>query len=135
MIYKRYAQTPGQILYRAGETATPADYEALNSEVRKLSASTCHYIQHMLDQDPAVQLKINLRKTLDIAIGRRVMSVMPDGLTEREVQILYELTGLSSRAQLAGHELFNLRERQLLVDTFRAVFSAYRCRRNGQKEK
>ena len=137
-VYKRYADMPGQILYRDGTAAAPEDYEQFSREVARLPMHTTASVWLvLLNRPPAVRLKANMSVISAIMVDSDVRTVIPEGITLSERNMLEALVHLNVGCQLVGHELLNLRERQLFVDHFRIIFSAYRCKggaSNGQEE-
>lgn len=133
--YRRRVSMPGQLLYRDGTAAAPVDYERFAAFVEKEAQGTewrsawlAGLWRWRLQQQPVVLLKVNLGTTLKILQRQAVMVVVPEGLEEQELESLEWLSACDAPLQVVGHELMNIRERQLLVDQFRGVFNAYRCK-------
>ena len=127
MIYKRFANMPGQVVYRDGSSASREDYEDFHRMIYKNGGSVWAW-EVLLNYEPAIRLKIMLGRTAEMMVQRSVVTVVPEGLEPQELVLLASVEQLEPRLQVVAHELLCVRERQLFVDTFRTVFNAYKAK-------
>jgi hypothetical protein len=127
MIYKRFANMPGQVVYQDGTSASRENYEEFHRAVYKSGGWVANW-EILLNYEPAIRLKIMLGRTAEIMTTRNVVTVIPEGLEPLELRLLYSVAELEPRLQLVAHELLCVRERQLYADTFRIVFNAYKAK-------
>lgn len=129
MIVKKLSNPPAPIARHDSGDATPKDYQCLRIEMPRLSSLSQMFLDTLFGRSPAVRLMLNLATVSRFMAERSIMVVIPDGVTQGEYEVLAECDmKLTVPARIAVHELFNLKERQQFVETFRADFNRYRCR-------
>jgi hypothetical protein len=128
MIYKRYVNMPGQVVYRDGTSASRQDYEDFHREVYKRGGGTVASWEVLLNYEPAVRLKIMLGRAAEVMITTNVVTVVTAGLLPQELTLLASVSGMEPRLQTVAHELLCIRERQMYIDAFMGVFNAYKTK-------
>ena len=109
--------------------ARPQDYQSLAIEIDKLSASTKYHVTVLMARAPGLRLVVNLHVISRLMLERSISTAIPEGVTKEELETLNECDmRLTVPARVAVHELMNLRERQLFVETFRQLFNRYKSR-------
>ena len=110
-------------------SARPQDYQSLTVEWDKLSSSVKHHVGVLLERPAGLRLVVNLHVISRLMLERSISTVIPEGVTPEELETLGECDmRLTSPARVAVHELMNLKERQLFVETFRGSFNRYKSR-------
>ena len=126
MIVKNIAEA---FVKPAGGWATPQDFQALTVEWDRLSSPVKYHVQVLWERPAALRLVVNLHTISRLMIERSVSTVIPEGVTPEELETLSECDKrLTPPARVAVHELMNLKERQLFVETFRGSFNRYKSR-------
>lgn len=125
--YRKSAVMPGQILY-AENGASMEDYEEFIKRAHQLPLRQSRYWVHQCLYKAEARLAQNMTIITERMKRKSVTTVIPDGVTEHELQMLAVLDRFPQNLRIVGHELLNLRERQLFADTFRVIFNAYRCK-------
>ena len=128
---QRPALASGEYLHFEGrDKATKESYATLLEEGQdKLPPKLWEQLYIRIQRRAAVQLSIDLKATIDCMADSDVRMVMENGLTKHEFEVLNVLHLLSTKAQLAAWEVFNIKERQELVDTLRPIYNRFKCRR------
>jgi len=127
MIYKRYANMPGQVIYQDGTGATREDYEDFHKEVYRRGSMVAQW-EVLLNYEPTTRLKIMMGRAAEAMIASNVVTVIPEGLTGQELTLLSSVSDMEARLQVVAHELLCVRERQRYTDVFRRVYNAYKAK-------
>lgn len=126
MIVKKIAEA---FIQPTSGTATPQDFQSLTIEWDRLSHSVKYHVQVLWERPAALRLVVNLHTVSRLMVERAVSTVIPEGVTAEELETLSECDRrLTPPARVAVHELMNLKERQLFVETFRGSFNRYKSR-------
>ena len=129
----RQAGSSGEYLYfERQDRASVDDYRLLCEEGPRLLGRLWNRIKNRLVMGPKLLLAWNMRVTLSQLAEGEVASIMEGGLQKEEYETLEQLHRLSTPAQLAAWELFNIHERQRLIETFAEDYRHARTQRSKE---